>query len=72
MWRDRGDQQRLRAGHLIIAEREANHARLLAERIRALDSEPAWRKGQMRTVEQFAELVDLKGFITQLTRLQNH
>jgi len=32
---DEPDPQ-LRTGHLIIAEREANHARLLAERLRAL------------------------------------
>src|SRR4030095_7666557 len=39
-WAEHEDDPLLRAGHLIIAEREANHARLLAERIRALGGEP--------------------------------
>ena len=35
-WADGEPDAELRAGHLVIAEREANHARLLAERLRAL------------------------------------
>ena len=61
---------RLRAGHLIIAEREATHARLLAERIRALGSEPGPACVDAILVEQLAELKDLKGFITQLDALK--
>ena len=40
-WAAREPDALLRAGHLIIAEREANHARLLAERLRALGAAPA-------------------------------
>lgn len=61
---------RLRAGHLIIAEREANHARLLAERIRALGGEPGSACVDDILAEQLAELKDLKGFITQLDALK--
>lgn len=61
---------RLRAGHLIIAEREAYHARLLAERIRALGSEPGPACVDAILVEQLAELKDLKGFIAQLDGLK--
>ncbi|HUH94121.1 MAG TPA: hypothetical protein VL742_13400 [Casimicrobiaceae bacterium] len=61
---------RLRAGHLIIAEREANHARLLAERIRALGSEPGPACVDAILVEQLAELKDLKGFVAQLDGLK--
>jgi len=61
---------RLRAGHLIIAEREATHARLLAERIRALGSEPGPACVDAILVEQFAELKDLKGFVAQLDALK--
>jgi len=57
---------RLRAGHLIIAEREANHARLLAERIRALGSEPGPACVDAVLAEQLAELKDIKGFVPQL------
>ncbi len=61
---------RLRAGHLIIAEREANHARLLAERIRALGGEPGPACVDGILVEQLAELKDLKRFVTQLDALK--
>src|SRR5215470_14606706 len=61
---------RLRAGHLIIAEREANHARLLAERIRALGGEPGPACVDGILVEQLAEMKDLKGFVTQLDALR--
>jgi hypothetical protein len=61
---------RLRAGHLIIAEREANHARLLAERIRALGGEPGPACVDGILAEQLAEMKDLKGFVTQLDALK--
>ncbi len=61
---------RLRAGHLIIAEREANHARLLAERIRALGGEPGPACVDEILVEQLAELKDIKGFVAQLDALK--
>jgi hypothetical protein len=61
---------RLRAGHLIIAEREVNHARLLAERIRALGGEPGPACVDGILVEQLAELKDLKGFVAQLDGLK--
>lgn len=61
---------RLRAGHLIIAEREATHARLLAERIRALGSEPGPACVDAILAEQLAELKDLKGFVAQLDGLK--
>ena len=61
---------RLRAGHLIVAEREANHARLLAERIRALGGEPGPACVDDILAEQLAELKGLKGFVTQLDALK--
>jgi hypothetical protein len=61
---------RLRAGHLIIAEREANHARLLAERIRALGGEPGAACVDGILGEQLAEMKNLKGFVTQLDALK--
>ncbi|MFI5364229.1 MAG: hypothetical protein ACHQ4J_01270 [Candidatus Binatia bacterium] len=61
---------RLRAGHLIIAEREANHARLLAERIRALGGAPGLACVDEVLAEQLAELKDLKGFVAQLDALK--
>jgi hypothetical protein len=39
-WAEEEKDENLRAGHLIIAEREANHARLLGEHIRALGGQP--------------------------------
>src|SRR5262249_40845073 len=61
---------RLRTGHLIIAEREANHARLLAERIRALDGTPGPACVDGVLAAQLAELKDVKGFVAQLDGLQ--
>jgi len=61
---------RLRAGHLIIAEREVNHARLLAERIRALSGTPGPACVDGILAEQLAEMKDLKGFVTQLDALK--
>ncbi len=60
---------RLRAGHLIIAEREATHARLLAERLRALGSAPGPACVDAILDEQLAELKDLQGFVAQLDGL---
>jgi hypothetical protein len=69
-WAAEEPDARLRAGHLIIAEREANHARLLAERLRALGSEPGPACVDAILVEHFAELKDLKGFTAQLDGLR--
>ena len=69
-WADGESDPRLRAGHLIIGEREANHARLLAERIRALGGEPGPACVDGILAEQMAELKDLKGFVEQLSGLR--
>src|SRR4029434_4813077 len=69
-WAAREPDARLRAGHLIIAEREANHARLLAERMRALGGTPGPACVDAVLTEQFAELSGLKGFIAQLDGLK--
>lgn len=69
-WAANEPDARLRAGHLIIAEREANHARLLAERIRVLGGEPGPACVDGILVEQLAEMKDLKGFVTQLDALK--
>src|SRR5437667_12204269 len=61
---------RLRAGHLIIAEREANHARLLAERIRALGGAPGPACVDAVLAGQLAELSGLKGLVAQLDGLK--
>ena len=68
-WADGEDDARLRAGHLIIAEREANHARLLAQRILALGGEPGPACVDAILVEQLAELRNLQGFVAQLDGL---
>ena len=60
----------LRAGHLIIAEREANHARLLAERLRALGAGPAPACVDDVLVRQLEELKDVRGFVAQLDALK--
>src|SRR5262249_32927072 len=60
----------LRAGHLIIAEREANHARLLAERLRALGAAPGPACVDQVLAEQLAELRDVRGFVAQLDALK--
>ena len=69
-WAEREADPRLRAGHLIIAEREAYHARLLAERIRSLGGEPGPACVDGILVEQLAELQDLDGFVAQLDGLK--
>src|SRR5262245_12352309 len=60
----------LRAGHLIIAEREANHARLLAERLRALGGEPGPACVDGVLARQLAELAGIRGFVAQLDALK--
>lgn len=65
-WAGSESDPHLRAGHLIIAEREANHARLLAERIRALGGEPGAACVDGVLSEQLAELKDVRGLIEQL------
>jgi hypothetical protein len=69
-WAAREPDARLRAGHLIIAEREANHARLLAERIRALGAEPRPACVDELLATQLAELKDIDGFVAQLSALR--
>ncbi len=69
-WAAEEPDAHLRAGHLIIAEREANHARLLAERIRALGGEPGAACVDDVLAAQLAELKDLKGFVAQLDALK--
>ena len=69
-WAAAEPDARLRAGHLIIAEREANHARLLAERIRALGGEPGPACVDPIIAEQLAELKDAHGFVAQLDALK--
>lgn len=69
-WAVREPDARLRAGHLIIAEREANHARLLAERMRALGANPAPACVDELLAAQLAELKDLDGFVVQLDALK--
>jgi len=61
-WAADEPEARLRAGHLIIAEREANHARLLAERMRALGGTPGPACVDAVLAEQLAELKGVKGF----------
>jgi hypothetical protein len=56
----------LRAGHLIIAEREANHARLLVERLRALGAEPGPACVDDVLARQLSELRTIRGFVAQL------
>src|SRR4029453_9480655 len=69
-WAETETDPALRAGHLIIAEREANHARLLAERLRALGAEPAPACVDDVLARQLVELADLRGFVTQLDALK--
>jgi rubrerythrin len=69
-WAVREPDARLRAGHLIIAEREANHARLLAERMRALGAEPQSACVDDVLAEQLAELRDIDGMVAQLDALR--
>ena len=60
----------LRAGHLIIAEREANHARLLAERMRALGGEPGPACVDAVLATHLAELRAVRGLVPQLDALK--
>jgi len=60
----------LRAGHLIIAEREANHARLLAERVRALGGQPGHACVDQVLAKQLTELRDVRGLVAQLDALK--
>jgi hypothetical protein len=69
-WAAREPDARLRAGHLIIAEREANHARLLAERMRALGEAPRPACVDEILATQLAELKDVDGFVAQLSALR--
>lgn len=69
-WAAREADARLRAGHLIIAEREANHARLLAERLYALGAAPRPACVDEILAAQLAELKDIDGFVAQLSALK--
>lgn len=69
-WAVRESDARLRAGHLIIAEREATHARLLAERMRALGAEPGPACVDDVLSAQLAELHHIEGFVAQLDALK--
>ena len=69
-WAAREPDARLRAGHLIIAEREANHARLLAERMRALGVAPRPACVDEILAAQLEELTALDGFVAQLSGLK--
>jgi hypothetical protein len=69
-WAEREADPALRSGHLVIAEREANHARLLAERLRALGAEPAPACVDGVLARQLAELGSIRGFVAQLDALE--
>jgi hypothetical protein len=69
-WAESEADPAVRAGHLIIAEREANHARLLAERIRALGGEPGPACVDDVLAAQLTELRDVRGFVAQLDALK--
>src|SRR5262245_51168697 len=69
-WAEREADATLRAGHLIIAEREATHARLLAERIRVLGGTPGPACVDDVLAAQLAELRDVRGFVAQLDALK--
>src|SRR5262249_17188580 len=69
-WAEHESDPHLRAGHPIIAEREANHARLLAERLRALGAQPGPACVDQVLAEQLAELRDVRGFVAQLDALK--
>ena len=69
-WAEHETDPILRAGHLIIAEREANHARLLAERLRALGGQPGPACVDQILAEQLAELRDVRGLVAQLDALK--
>jgi len=69
-WAEGESDPHLRAGHLIIAEREATHARLLAERVRVLGGTPGPACVDQVLTEQLAELRDVRGFVAQLDALK--
>jgi hypothetical protein len=69
-WAESEPDEALRAGHLVIAEREANHARLLAERIRVLGGAPGPACVDDVLAAQLAELRDVRGFVAQLDGLK--
>ena len=69
-WAEHEADAELRAGHLVIAEREANHARLLAERLRALGGEPGPACVDAVLARQLAELGGLRGIVAQLDALK--
>jgi hypothetical protein len=69
-WAESETDPSLRAGHLIIAEREANHARLLAERLRALGGEPGPACVDHVLAAQLTELRGVRGFVAQLDALK--
>src|SRR5262249_51550189 len=69
-WAEGEPEPYLRAGHLIIAEREANHARLLAERVRVLGGTPGPACVDQVLAEQLAELRDVRGVGAQLDALK--
>ena len=69
-WAESEPDPELRTGHLIIAEREANHARLLAERLRALGAEPGPACVDDVLARQLAELRGVQGFVAQLDALK--
>jgi hypothetical protein len=69
-WAASESDPELRSGHLIIAEREANHARLLAERLRRLGAEPGPACVDDVLARQLAELGSIRGFVAQLDALK--
>jgi hypothetical protein len=69
-WADSEADAELRAGHLLIAEREAGHARLLAERIRVLGGAPGPACVDDVLAAELAELSGVRGFVAQLDALK--
>ena len=69
-WAAEEGDENLRAGHLIIAEREANHARLLGEHIRALGGEPGPACVDEVLARQLDELCGVHGLVAQLDALK--
>lgn len=69
-WAESEPDDVLRAGHLVIAEREANHARVLAERLRALGGAPGPACVDDVLARQLTELRDIRGFVAQLDGLK--
>src|SRR5690349_12447158 len=69
-WAEGEPDPELRTGHLVIAEREANHARLLAERVRVLGGEPGPACVDAVLAGQLAELSPIRGFVAQLDGLK--